>query len=145
MEGRWIPSPPNQYDIEETNDTITVRVCADLAPLFPNFGLALEHSVVREGEAQVGYRHHYWGCQTKKIKDLTPPRSKSAPSLRRVSFFDLACLAISSQALGRNGDSCATSRQLFRLSVDHLENHTFQVLPLQMPVFVVNLYTQVVR
>ena len=29
---------------------------ADLAPLFPDFGLALAHTVVREGEAQVRMR-----------------------------------------------------------------------------------------
>ena len=43
-------------DIDEAGDTITVRVSADLAPLFPDFGLALDHTVVREGEAQVQMR-----------------------------------------------------------------------------------------
>ena len=43
-------------DIDEASDTITVRVAADLAPLFPDFGLALDHTVVREGEAQVRMR-----------------------------------------------------------------------------------------
>jgi hypothetical protein len=42
--------------IDEAGDTITVRVAADLAPLFPDFDLALEHTVVREGEAQVRMR-----------------------------------------------------------------------------------------
>jgi hypothetical protein len=42
--------------IDEAGDTITVRVSADLAPLFPDFGLALDHTVVREGEAQVRMR-----------------------------------------------------------------------------------------
>jgi hypothetical protein len=42
--------------IDEASDTITVRVSADLAPLFPDFGLALDHTVVREGEAQVRMR-----------------------------------------------------------------------------------------
>jgi hypothetical protein len=40
----------------EISDMIIVRVSADLAPLFPNFGLALDHTVVREGEAQVRMR-----------------------------------------------------------------------------------------
>jgi hypothetical protein len=43
-------------DIDEASDTITVRVAADLAPLFPDFGLTLDHTVVREGEAQVRMR-----------------------------------------------------------------------------------------
>jgi hypothetical protein len=43
-------------DIDEAGDTITVRVSADLAPLFPDFDLALDHTVVREGEAQVRIR-----------------------------------------------------------------------------------------
>ena len=42
--------------IDEAGDTITVRVSADLAPLFPDFDLALDHTVVREGEAQVRMR-----------------------------------------------------------------------------------------
>jgi hypothetical protein len=42
--------------IDEAGDTITVRVSADLAPLFPDFGLALDHTVVREGEAHVRMR-----------------------------------------------------------------------------------------
>ena len=43
-------------DIDEVGDTITVRVSADLAPLFPDFALALDHTIVREGEAQVRMR-----------------------------------------------------------------------------------------
>ena len=43
-------------DIDEAGDTITVRVSADLAPLFPDFALALDHTIVREGEAQVRMR-----------------------------------------------------------------------------------------
>jgi hypothetical protein len=33
-----------------------VQEAADLAPLFPDFGLALDHTVVREGEALVRMR-----------------------------------------------------------------------------------------
>jgi hypothetical protein len=40
-------------DIDETSDAITVRVSADLAPLFPDFGPSLDHKMVREGKAQV--------------------------------------------------------------------------------------------
>ena len=43
-------------DIDEASDTITVRVSAALAPLFPDFGLALDHTAVCEGEAQVRMR-----------------------------------------------------------------------------------------
>lgn len=43
-------------DIDEASNTVTVRVSADLAPLFPDFDLALDHTVVREGEAQVRMR-----------------------------------------------------------------------------------------
>jgi len=43
-------------EIDEMRDTITVRVAANLDPLFPDFGLALDHTIVREGEAQVRMR-----------------------------------------------------------------------------------------
>jgi hypothetical protein len=43
-------------NINEMSDTITVRVAPDLAPLFPDVGLALDHMVVREGEVNVRMR-----------------------------------------------------------------------------------------
>jgi hypothetical protein len=36
--------------IDGAGDMITVRVSADVSPLFPDFGLSLDHTVVREGE-----------------------------------------------------------------------------------------------
>jgi hypothetical protein len=43
-------------DVDEAHDTIAVRVAADLAPLFPDFGFLLDHTVEREGEVQVWVR-----------------------------------------------------------------------------------------
>jgi hypothetical protein len=54
-----------RYDIEvevvdiiadDVRDTVTVRVAADLSPLFPAFGLPLDHTVVREGKALIWMR-----------------------------------------------------------------------------------------
>jgi hypothetical protein len=42
--------------IHKISGTITVRVAADFAPPFPDFDLALDHKVVRGGEAQVWVR-----------------------------------------------------------------------------------------
>ena len=42
--------------VDQVSDAITVCVSVDLAPLFPDFGLALDHTVVREGEAHVRMR-----------------------------------------------------------------------------------------
>jgi hypothetical protein len=55
---RWYDVDVKVVDIliDEAGNTITVRVAADLAPLFPDFDLALDHTVVREGEAQVRMR-----------------------------------------------------------------------------------------
>jgi hypothetical protein len=39
--------------VDEVSEMIAVLVVADLAPLFPDFGLALDCTVVRQGEAQV--------------------------------------------------------------------------------------------
>lgn len=45
--------------IDEVHDTIMVRVAADLEPLFPQYyGLALDTTVVREGEVQLYMRAH---------------------------------------------------------------------------------------
>jgi hypothetical protein len=52
----------DRYDIEvevvdiivdDELDTVTVRVAADLSPLFPAFGFPLDHTVVSEGEALI--------------------------------------------------------------------------------------------
>lgn len=42
--------------INKASDTITMHVAADLASLFPDFGLALDHTIIREGEAQTRMR-----------------------------------------------------------------------------------------
>lgn len=42
--------------IDETRDTVTVRVAADLAPLFPALGFPLDHRIEREGEALIWMR-----------------------------------------------------------------------------------------
>ncbi len=42
--------------VDDARDTVAVRVAADLAPLFPDFGLPLDHTVVREGEALIWMR-----------------------------------------------------------------------------------------
>ncbi len=42
--------------VDDARDTVTVRVAADLAPLFPDLGLSLDHTIVREGEALIWMR-----------------------------------------------------------------------------------------
>jgi len=42
--------------VDDARDTVTVRVAADLSPLFPSLGFSLDHTVVREGEALIWMR-----------------------------------------------------------------------------------------
>lgn len=42
--------------VDDARDTVTVRVAADLSPLFPAWGFPLDHTIVREGEALVWMR-----------------------------------------------------------------------------------------
>ena len=42
--------------VDELADTVTVRVSADLSPLFPEFGLPLDRVIWREGETEARMR-----------------------------------------------------------------------------------------
>jgi hypothetical protein len=53
---RWYNVEVVDILIDEADDTITGRVSANLAPPFPDFGLALDHTIVWEREAQVRMR-----------------------------------------------------------------------------------------
>jgi hypothetical protein len=55
LDGHGIDVEVVAITVDEMRDTITVRVAANLAPLFPDL-LALDHTVVREGEAEVRMR-----------------------------------------------------------------------------------------
>ncbi|MBE9508095.1 MAG: hypothetical protein IMY86_08580, partial [Chloroflexi bacterium] len=56
LDQHGIPVHVVSIDVDEAHDTVAVHVAADLAPLFPDFGFPLDHTVEREGEVQVWMR-----------------------------------------------------------------------------------------